>query len=132
MRTPLPLPAPRGRLEIERLSYSFSPQRAPLLRGVCLTAFPGESLGIVGPSAAGKTTLLRLLLGMRTAQSGTVRLDGADIARWDRDALGGAIGYLPQNVELFAGSVAANIARLQKPDSAAVLRAAHAGAGARI
>ncbi len=123
-RAPLPLPAPRGRLEVERLTYAFSAQRAPLLRGVCLTAFPGETLGLIGPSASGKTTLLRLLLGMRKAQSGTVRLDGADIARWDRDSLGRAIGYLPQNVELFAGSITANIARLQNPDPDAVIRAA--------
>jgi PrtD family type I secretion system ABC transporter len=119
------LPALKGgRLEIERLTYSFSAQRAPLLRGVCLTVFPGESLGLIGPSASGKTTLLRLLLGIRTGQSGTVRLDGADIARWDRDSLGRVIGYLPQDVELFAGSVSANIARLQKPDPQAVIRAA--------
>ena len=72
---------PKGRLEIERLSYSFSSRRAPLLRGVSLSVFPGESLGIIGPSASGKTTLLRLLLGIRTAQAGTVRLDGADIAQ---------------------------------------------------
>jgi len=123
-RAPLPLPAPRGRLEVDRLTYSFSAQRAPLLRGVSLTAFPGESLGLVGASASGKTTLLRLLLGMRKPQSGIVRLDGADIARWDRDSLGRAIGYLPQNVELFGGSVTANIARLQSPDPEAVIRAA--------
>jgi ABC-type protease/lipase transport system fused ATPase/permease subunit len=85
---------------------------------------PGESLGIVGASAAGKTTLLRLLLGLRSAQSGKVRLDGADIARWDREALGKFVGYLPQDVELFAGTVADNISRLAKPDSAAVIRAA--------
>ncbi|HUQ08698.1 MAG TPA: type I secretion system permease/ATPase [Steroidobacteraceae bacterium] len=124
----LSLPAPMGRLEVERLSFAFAPQGvaqgAPLLRNLCFTVFPGESLGIVGPSAAGKTTLLRLLLGVRTAQSGTVRLDGSDIARWDREQLGRAIGYLPQNVELFAGSVAANIARLQEPDPEAVIRAA--------
>jgi PrtD family type I secretion system ABC transporter len=107
----LALPAPKGR-------------RAPLLRGVSLSVFPGESLGIIGPSASGKTTLLRLLLGIRTAQAGTVRLDGADIAQLDRDSLGRAIGYLPQDVELFAGSIGANIARLQKPDPEAVIRAA--------
>jgi PrtD family type I secretion system ABC transporter len=120
----LALPAPRGKLEVERLTYSFSAQRAPLLRGICLTVFPGESLGVVGPSASGKTTLLRLLLGLRSAQSGTVRLDGADLSRCDREAIGNAIGYLPQEVELFAGSVTANISRLRKPDPEAVIRAA--------
>jgi ABC-type protease/lipase transport system fused ATPase/permease subunit len=81
-------------------------------------------LGVVGPSASGKTTLVRLLLGIRVPQAGKVRLDGTDIARCDRSALGRAVGYLPQDVELFAGSVAANIARLQQPDSQAVVRAA--------
>jgi PrtD family type I secretion system ABC transporter len=123
-RSRLSLPSPRGKLEVERLTYSFSPQRAPLLRGVCLTVFPGESLGIVGPSASGKSTLLRLLLGLRGAQSGTVRLDGADISRCDRETLGQAIGYLPQEVGLFAGSVSSNVSRLRKPDPEAVIRAA--------
>ena len=67
---------------------------------------------------------MRLLLGIRVPQAGKVRLDGADIARFDRDLLGRAVGYLPQEVQLFAGSVAANIARLQKPDPQAVIRAA--------
>lgn len=120
----LALPDPRGRLDIERLTYGFAPDRAPLLRGVSFSVAPGESVGIVGPSASGKTTLLRLLLGMRHPQTGAVRLDGADISRWDRAALGRAIGYLPQDVELFAGTIAANIARLQKPDPEAVMRAA--------
>jgi ATP-binding cassette, subfamily C, type I secretion system permease/ATPase len=120
----LALPTPKGRLDIERLTYGFSAQRPPLLRGVSFSVSPGESVGIVGPSASGKTTLLRLLLGMRNAQAGTVRLDGADISRWDRAALGRAVGYLPQDVELFAGTIAMNIARLQKPDAEAVLRAA--------
>jgi PrtD family type I secretion system ABC transporter len=120
----LALPTPRGRLDVERLTYSFSAERPPMLRGVSFSVMPGESLGIVGASAAGKTTLLRLLLGLRTAQAGKVRLDGADIARWDREALGRCIGYLPQDVELFAGTVAANIARLQQPDPEAVIRAA--------
>ena len=102
----------------------MSPERPPLLRGVSFSLRAGESLGIVGPSAAGKTTLLRLLLGIRTAQAGKVRLDGADISRWEREALGRVVGYLPQDVELFSGSISANIARLQKPDAEAVIRAA--------
>ena len=109
---------------MEHLGYAFAPNKPPLLRGVNLTVFAGESLGIMGPSASGKTTLLRLLLGLRTAQSGTVRLDGADIARWDRESLGRAIGYLPQDVELFGGTIGENIARLQTPDPEAVIRAA--------
>jgi PrtD family type I secretion system ABC transporter len=120
----LALPAPKGRLEIEHLTYAFAPQKAPLLRGVSLTLFAGESLGIMGPSASGKTTLLRLLLGLRQAQAGIVRLDGADISRWDRESLGRAVGYLPQDVELFAGTISENIARLQQPDPDAVVRAA--------
>jgi len=120
----LALPTPKGRLDVERLTYSLAPERPPLLRGVSFSVMPGESLGIVGASASGKTTLLRLLLGLRTAQGGKVRLDGADISRWDREALGRIVGYLPQDVELFAGTVAANIARLGEPDADAVVRAA--------
>ena len=76
------------------------------------TLAAGESLGVIGASASGKTTLMRLLLGLWRPQAGCVRLDGADISRWDRDALGEHIGYLPQDVELFAGTVGENIARL--------------------
>src|SRR5688572_15089870 len=120
----LAMPAPRGRLEVERLTYAFSPERPPLLRGVSFSVAAGESVGLIGPSGSGKTTLLRLLTGVRAARSGKVRLDGADIAACDREALGRSLGYLPQDVELFAGTVAANIARLQTPDAEAVIRAA--------
>jgi PrtD family type I secretion system ABC transporter len=120
----LALPPPKGRLDIEGLTFGFAASRTPLLRGVSFSVAPGESVGIVGPSASGKTTLLRLLLGVRRPLAGAVRLDGVDIAHWDRAALGRAVGYVPQDVELFAGTVAANIARLQKPDPDAVLRAA--------
>ncbi|MCE3284496.1 MAG: transporter [Steroidobacteraceae bacterium] len=105
------LPAPTGTLELERLTFALAPGRPPLIRNVGLTLAAGDSLGIVGPSASGKTTLLRLMLGLRRPQSGTARLDGADVSRWDRDTLGTHVGYLPQDVELFAGTVGENIAR---------------------
>jgi PrtD family type I secretion system ABC transporter len=120
----LALPAPAGQLELERLIFSVAPGRPPLIKGVGFTLEAGESLGIIGPSASGKTTLIRLILGIWKPQAGVVRLDGADISRWDRDALGSHIGYLPQDVELFAGSVAQNIARLGPVDSEQVVQAA--------
>jgi PrtD family type I secretion system ABC transporter len=106
------LPAPIGRIDVERLSYSFSAARPPTIRNIGFSLAAGESLGIIGPSASGKTTLLRLMLGLWRPQAGVVRLDGADISRWDRTDLGAHIGYLPQDVELFSGTVADNIARL--------------------
>ena len=100
------LPAPAGRLELERVVYAHDRARPPLIKDVSFVVEPGESLGIVGASGSGKTTLLRLLLGVWQPQRGAVRLDGADIAHWDRDALGQHVGYLPQDVALFAGTVA--------------------------
>jgi len=120
----LALPAPAGRLEVERVVFGIAPMRPALIKGVAFALEAGESLGIVGPSASGKTTLLRLLLGVWKPRAGVIRLDGADIARWDRDALGRHVGYLPQDVELFAGTVAENIARLGAIDSAKVVEAA--------
>ena len=110
------LPAPSGRLDVERVTFAFAPPRPALIKNVSFSLAAGESLGIIGPSASGKTTLVRLLLGIWKPQAGIVRLDGADIARWDRDALGAHVGYLPQDVELFAGTVAENIARLGAVD----------------
>jgi len=118
------LPAPQGRLEVERVVFGLVAQRPPLIKGVGFSLEPGESLGLIGPSASGKSTLLRLLLGLWQPQGGAVRLDGADIAQWDRDALGAHVGYLPQDVELFAGTVAENIARLGEVDDARVVEAA--------
>jgi ABC-type protease/lipase transport system fused ATPase/permease subunit len=120
----LALPAPGGRLEVERVVFGHEPQRPPLIKGASFALEAGESLGLVGPSASGKTTLARLLLGLWTPQAGAVRLDGADIAQWRRDRLGAHVGYLPQDVELFAGSVAENIARLGPVDDERVVEAA--------
>jgi PrtD family type I secretion system ABC transporter len=120
----LRLPAPVGRLDVERVVYAAEPGRPALIKGVSFTLEAGESLGIVGPSAAGKTTLIRLILGIWKPQAGVVRLDGADIAHWDRDALGAHVGYLPQDVELFAGTVAENIARLGPAGAERVVEAA--------
>lgn len=120
----LELPAPQGRLELESVSFGHQPQRPALIKRVHFRLEAGESVGLVGPSGSGKTTLARLLLGIWQPQAGTVRLDGADITQWDRDALGRHLGYLPQDVELFAGSVAENIARLGPVDDAQVIAAA--------
>jgi len=105
------LPAPVGRIDVERLTFSFAGGRAATIKNLSFTLSAGESLGVTGPSASGKTTLIRLMLGLWQPQSGVVRLDGADVAIWDRDALGPHVGYLPQDVELFAGTVGDNIAR---------------------
>jgi PrtD family type I secretion system ABC transporter len=120
----LELPAPNGRLQVERVVFGPVPMRPALIKGVGFTLEPGESLGLVGPSASGKTTLLRLILGLWKPQAGSVRLDGADISLWERGALGRYLGYLPQDVALVGGTVAENIARLGPVDSVRVVAAA--------
>ena len=121
---PMRLPTPRGALEAQNLSFRAPTGDALILQGVSLRLAPGDSLAIVGPSAAGKSTLLRLLTGLWKPTAGVVRLDGADIARWPRRDLGPSIGYLPQRVELFEGTVAENIARLGTVNPQAVVHAA--------
>ena len=111
-----PLPAPVGRLTAERLTFGLPGHNVPLVKGVTFALEPGESLGIIGPSGSGKTTLLRLLVGTLAPIAGSARLDGADLSTWPREDLGRHIGYLPQDVELFEGTVFRNIARLQ-PDA---------------
>lgn len=125
---PLTLPAPQGRIDIERLVYGGTAQREPLLRGIDLTIEPGQCLGLVGASGAGKTTLLRALLGLVPLQGGVVRLDGAEVARWDRRQIAPLIGYLPQDAALFPDTVAANIARLGDTSAEAAAAAVVAAA----
>jgi len=120
----LTLPPPRGALDVERLVYGGLPGGVPFIKGIAFSLRAGEMLGVIGPSASGKTTLARLLLGIWQPQSGHIRLDGADISQWPRGQLGPYVGYLPQDVELFSGTIAENIARMGAVDSDMVVRAA--------
>ena len=124
--TGMALPAPRGEVAVEAVSAMPPGGRKPTLVQNDVRLAPGDTLGVVGPSGSGKSTLARLLVGVWRPQVGTVRLDGAAIQYWDKAQLGPHIGYLPQDVELFAGSVAENIARFAEPDSAQVITAAKA------
>lgn len=119
------LPAPKGHVQVEQIIASApGMNNSPILRGVAFALQPGDVLGVVGPSAAGKTTLVRLLVGLWPTLSGKVRLDGADIKIWNKAELGPYVGYLPQGVELFEGTVAENIARFGEVDMAKVEAAA--------
>ena len=118
------LPAPKGRLHAEQLVVVPPGGTVPVLRGVSFDIPAGETVGIIGPSAAGKSTLARAVLGVWPAASGAMRLDGAAIADWNRNELGPNIGYLPQDVELMEGSVSENIARFGEIDPSSVVTAA--------
>ena len=133
LKQPLPagatvLPAPRGMLSVEGLYVNFG-KGQPTLRNINFNLQPGESLGIIGPSAAGKSTLGKALCGVVNPSYGSVRLDGAEIFQWGRAEVGPYIGYLPQQVDLFPGTIKQNIARMQKdaPDVAVVEAAMKAG-----
>ena len=110
------LPAPSGFLSVDGVIAGAPRSPVQILKGVSFRVAPGGSLAIVGPSASGKTTLARLLVGIWPAMQGKVRLDGNDIYQWDKDELGQYIGYLPQSIELFEGTLAENIARFAVPD----------------
>ncbi len=118
------LPRPEGLLEVEGLIAAPPGVVRPVLKGISFTLKPGSISALVGPSGSGKSTLVRLLVGVWTAQAGSVRLDGAVIGDWSPESRLRHFGYLPQEVELFEGSVAENIAKLGKPDDA-VIKAAH-------
>lgn len=118
------LPAPMGALNVEQITVMPPGSKTAAVRGVNFALEPGEFLGIVGPSASGKSTLARALLGIWPAYAGHVRLDGADIAGWKREELGPHIGYLPQDIELFDGSIAENICRFRDPNPELIVAAA--------
>ena len=118
------LPAPSGQLFAQNLMFRAPQGERMLIAGVSLQLDAGESLAIIGPSGAGKSTLARLLTGVWKPTAGVVRLDQADLSQWPREDLGPWLGYVPQDVELFPGTVAENIARLGEVDSAQVVRAA--------
>lgn len=120
----MPLPAPQGQLELERVVAAPPGSNVPVIKGVAFRVAAGDAVGIIGPSAAGKSSLARLMVGVWPAHSGAVRLDGSDIQTWDRARLGPHIGYLPQDIELFEGTIAENIARFGEVEPEAVIQAA--------
>jgi ATP-binding cassette, subfamily C, bacterial len=121
---PLSLPQPLGRLSVEGLTYATPGSLTPVLRKVSFRLEPGEIVGVIGPSGAGKSTLARQLVGVQRPTAGVVRLDSADVARWPRELLGRHVGYLPQDIEIFADTIAANIGRFQDNVDAEIILAA--------
>ncbi|NTW53175.1 MAG: type I secretion system permease/ATPase [Chlorobaculum sp.] len=112
----MPLPPPKGALSVEGVVAGAPGSQIQILKGVSFRVAPGDSLAVVGPSASGKTTLARLLTGIWAPMGGKVRLDGSDIFTWNKEELGPHVGYLPQTVELFDGTIAENVARFGEPD----------------
>ena len=128
-----PLPRPQARIEVTQLAVVAPGQSNATLRGISFTLEPGQALGVIGPSGAGKSTLARALIGAWPPAAGQIRLGGATLDQYDPDVLGNLIGYLPQQVTLFDGTIAENIARLSpQPDAARVVAAAQAAAAHRM
>ena len=118
------LPKPMGQIAVESVTAAPPGSKVPVIKNLSFAIAPGEVLGIIGASGSGKSTLARLLVGVWPTGSGKVRLDGSDVYSWRKEELGPSIGYLPQDVELFAGTVSENIARFGKIDSEKVILAA--------
>lgn len=118
------LPKPNGQVAVEAVTAAPPGSTVAVLKNLSFGLNPGDVLGVIGPSGSGKSTLARLLVGVWPAAVGKVRLDGADIYQWNKDQLGPHIGYLPQDIELFGGTVAENIARFGEVDSEKVITAA--------
>jgi ATP-binding cassette, subfamily C, bacterial len=123
------LPRPKALLEVQGLTVLPPGGTSPVLRGVSFTLPPGQAIGVIGPSGSGKSSLARALIGIWRASAGRIRLDGATLDQYDPDTLGSYVGYLPQRVSLFDGTIAENIARLQPgADPARIIAAARAAA----
>jgi len=120
------LPRPRGELAVEQVAFMPAGMKRPILQGIHFALEAGQSIGVIGPTAAGKSTLARLLVGIYPPSAGIVRLDGANVYTWERSEFGRYVGYLPQDIELFAGTVADNIARFSDGPSEAIVQAAQA------
>lgn len=120
----MPLPAPKGEVLLEGVAVIPPNAKQPSIRGLSMRIDKGDVVGIIGPSAAGKSSLARVILGLWPLAAGKARLDKADISQWDKQDLGPYIGYLPQDVELFEGSISENIARFGEVDSKKVVEAA--------
>lgn len=118
------LASPTGQMSIENVSLALEGRKEPVLQQINFKLNAGQILAVVGASASGKTTLARLLLGIVQPTSGEVRLDNADLRQWSRDKLGKYMGYLPQDIELFEGTIAENIARFQDVDDSQIIAAA--------
>jgi ATP-binding cassette subfamily C protein len=119
------LPAPRKKISVEGLAVVPPGDRRVVVQDATFQLQAGQGLGVIGPSASGKSSLARAVVGVWIPARGKIRLDGAALEQWERDDLGRHIGYVPQDVELFAGTVAQNIARFEpEPDAAAVIKAA--------
>jgi ATP-binding cassette subfamily C protein/ATP-binding cassette subfamily C exporter for protease/lipase/ATP-binding cassette subfamily C protein EexD len=121
------LPEPIGHLTVENLTYTVPDTGHVILSNITFHAEPGEVLAIVGPSGAGKSTLCRLLVGLNEPVAGDVRIDGSDLRHWDRSQLGQLVGFLPQDVELFSGTLRENIARMRPAADDEVVAAAKLG-----
>jgi ATP-binding cassette, subfamily C, bacterial exporter for protease/lipase len=119
------LPSPSGSLLLEGVMAAAPGSQAMILKQVGFNVAPGEVVGVIGPSASGKSTLARLLVGVWPTLGGKVRLDGADVYTWDKNLLGPSVGYLPQDIELFEGTIAENIARFGNVDAVKVVEAAN-------
>ena len=122
------LPRPKAQLDVAGIAIAPPGTATPVLRGLSFTLQPGQAVGVIGPSGAGKSTLARALTGVWRPASGTIRLDGATLDQYAPETLGHLLGYLPQRVTLFDGTIAENIARLAPPDDAKVIAAARAAA----
>lgn len=120
----MPLPAPQGNITVENLIVGAPGSRTAIIKGISFTVQAATVVGVIGPSASGKSTLARALLGIWAPQHGSVRLDGADISNWDKAELGPYIGYLPQDIELFEGTISENIARFGDVEAELVVQAA--------